>query len=66
VTAQTESDAELEADEEVALGDGVVDCPVLVMVTKQVRFCRYRCFPCRRLRIQGGQGRGGFGFRFTV
>ena len=27
----------------------------------QVRFCRYR-----RVRIQGGQGRGGLGYRFTV
>jgi hypothetical protein len=33
---------------------------------EQVRFCRDRLFPTRRLRIQGGQGRGRFGYRFTV
>jgi hypothetical protein len=32
---------------------------------EQVRFCRCLFFPYRRLRIQGGQGRGGLGYRFT-
>jgi hypothetical protein len=43
--------------------DGPTALPLRVL---QVRFCRYRFSPYRRVRIQRDQGRGGLGHRSTV
>jgi hypothetical protein len=48
------------------LSFGDLDMQLAGLLGGQVRFCRDRVFPYRRLMAQGGQGRGSLGYRFTV